>query len=214
MAYSDDIEGDHVDDGIEMRTASRKIPMDDDDDLDFFDDEDGEGLVPVPLIQRQNRCFLRVIGIVVLVAVVVAIGTLYLHQPEPVKGETENGVLSEEFISDKQAEQHSSVTRDYSKNHSFSRKPNGNAIFNKKNGASHYNQIHKQKQAATGGNPNSHLHRPGFINGAGGVASPSTQPSQCDLSSHAEWLAAKVTLEDGVMYEVTEQFSHDHSAFV
>jgi hypothetical protein len=34
------------------------------------------------------------------------------------------------------------------------------------------------------------------------------------MSAHADWLAAPVTLNDGVMYEVEGQFSHDRQAFV
>ena len=214
MGYSDGVEGDHAGDGIEMGTTSRKVALDDYNDLDVFDDEDGEVMVPIPLVQRQNQCFLKAIGVIVLVAVVVAIGMLYLYQPEPVQRETDNGVLSQEFIGDKQAEQHSSVTRDYSKNHPVSRQPNGHGILNKHHGVTHHNEIHKQNQTKASGKHQSHLHRPGFVNGAGSVATASTQPSQCDTSSHTEWLAARVTLEDGVMYEVEEKFGHDRNAFV
>jgi hypothetical protein len=290
MAYTDDADSDHEDNGIEMRATSRTVPMDDDDDdvdLEGFEDE-GEVLVPVPLVQRQNRRFLRIVGTMVLFVSVVAIGMLYLHQPETVQGETENGVLSEEFSSDKEAEQHSSFTRDYSQKNWFSKHPaeNNSAVKPKPKfehggaggagGYRHHNQfgpdakkamhdekIHKiQNQANTPGGGGtlspkkplpggggSHLHRPGFGNGVGGGGGgggssggggggssngggggggsstgssggvgfgvkSSTRQTACDMSAHADWLAAPVTLNDGVMYEVEGQFSHDRQAFV
>lgn len=244
MAYSDEEDGDHDHNGIEMKTTSRAIPTDDN-DLEFFEDEDfTRTMEPLPLVQRQNRCFLRTVGVGVLIAAVVTLGMIYLYEPEALEGDKDSGVLSEEFNGAKDAENHQVVSRDYSNTSPFSTKP-----FQDKNtqgqkskhqpggagGARHHSKFgndantmrdkhNQQKQNQHGPNGDGNGLRPGKHNfgkkpysgqhGSGGIGNGGDKKSICDFSAHADWLAATVTLDDGDMYEVVDQFSHDHQAFV
>lgn len=71
-----------------------------------------------------------------------------------------------------------------------------------------------------GGNNNGGL-RPGGKPGSGNrpMNTPNrpvenTQAGRCDHSGYTDWLGAKVTLSDGIKYEILEKLNHDKGAFV
>jgi len=122
MAYFDDIDSDNEDEGIEMKTNPDEVTYPGlEVEEEEFEDE-GEGLVAaVPLVQRQNRCLLKAIGIIVVVASVAGIGGMYwYHRTTVQQGNTSSAGAGEKFNTDiEQIPKHSHVIRDYSKGGSF-----------------------------------------------------------------------------------------------
>ncbi len=226
-------------------------------------------------VQRQNRCFVMVLVLMITVAAVYVMGGVSLVQEEALEGDkydAESGILTDGFASveeqDLYERQHddSKYNRDWwaahGKDNPFG---NQNAVEHGNNQVSRarWNTTHPgqpfpghggldkrhpgtlgKKGGKKGGNnalhpgnrpdrPNNGQsggknmglrpgkvnsrptpHNPGQSSGSSNGHASDRHTQQCDHSAYADWIAATVTIADGLKYEIVERIAHDNQAFV
>jgi hypothetical protein len=201
------------------------------------EDLEGDGIMGLPYVRRQNSCFLVLLVSFTLAMAIFVVGTVYLAPGENAITENEFAPGSGTVGSDSQEKmQQAFVSIANNKDH----KDSGLEKWMKEHGVGGgevtagvngtklniQHSSHGHSKVTAQGVKSHAIHNPNTAGGAaqnsgtessgGDNAPPSASGDNAPPGISPEvaaWLATPVTLGDGVMYEIVDQLVHDNTAF-